>query len=153
MSLDKQIIDFNNMYGLPCYDAPGTELTAEGLHYRLNKFYGILLEELQEVEDIESEIGYTTKADVLTSMADWLGDIMVYCASEMRKFGIPAEQVLDIIMQSNMSKLGEDGKPIIDGRGKVLKGPGYWKPEPMIKALILKASPHLGDEKFESSRA
>ena len=153
MSLDKQITEFNNMYGLPCPSVPGTEMTSEALNYRLNRFYSILLEELQEVEDIEANISYSSKADVLTELADWLGDIMVYCASEMRKFGIPAEEVLDIIMKSNMSKLGEDGKPIIDGRGKVLKGPGYWKPEPMIKALILAKSPHLANEKFESYRS
>jgi predicted HAD superfamily Cof-like phosphohydrolase len=44
---------------------------------------------------------------------------------------------LGIIMASNMSKLGPDGKPIYDERGKVLKGPNYWKPEPMIKRMIL----------------
>jgi hypothetical protein len=39
-------------------------------------------------------------------------------------------------MDSNTSKLGADGKPIYDERGKVMKGPGYWKPEPAIKELI-----------------
>ena len=39
-------------------------------------------------------------------------------------------------MASNMSKLGEDGKPIYDERGKVMKGPGYWQPEPMIERMI-----------------
>lgn len=38
-------------------------------------------------------------------------------------------------MQSNFSKLGADGKPIYDERGKVQKGQNYWKPEPKIKAL------------------
>ncbi len=39
-------------------------------------------------------------------------------------------------MQSNFSKLGADGKPIYDERGKVMKGPGYWQPEPKIRALL-----------------
>jgi len=39
-------------------------------------------------------------------------------------------------MESNMSKLGPDGKPIYDERGKVMKGPGYYKPEPAIKSYI-----------------
>jgi predicted HAD superfamily Cof-like phosphohydrolase len=39
-------------------------------------------------------------------------------------------------MASNMSKLGPDGKPIYDERGKVMKGPGYWKPEPMLLRYI-----------------
>jgi hypothetical protein len=35
-----------------------------------------------------------------------------------------------------MSKLGADGLPIYDERGKVLKGPGYWKPEPTISLML-----------------
>jgi predicted HAD superfamily Cof-like phosphohydrolase len=71
-------------------------------------------------------------------LADLLGDIQVYCASEMAKFGLPLDEVLAIIMRSNFSKLGADGKPIYDERGKVQKGPNYWKwkPEPKIKELL-----------------
>jgi len=69
-----------------------------------------------------------------------LGDIQVYCASEMAKFGLPLDQILGIIMQSNLSKLGADGQPIYDERGKVQKGPGYWKPEPAILTLLKTAS-------------
>ena len=69
-------------------------------------------------------------------LADLLGDLQVYCASEMTKFGLPLDGVLDVIMQSNFSKLGADGKPIYDERGKVLKGPNYWKPEPKIHQLL-----------------
>jgi predicted HAD superfamily Cof-like phosphohydrolase len=74
--------------------------------------------------------------EILADLADWLGDIMVYCASEMRKYGLRSNDILGIIMASNFSKLGLDGKPIYDERGKVLKGPGYWKPEPMIRRLL-----------------
>ena len=74
--------------------------------------------------------------EALTMLADLLGDIQVYCASEMSKFGLPLDDVLGIIMQSNFSKLGADGNPIYDERGKVQKGPNYWKPEPKIQALL-----------------
>jgi predicted HAD superfamily Cof-like phosphohydrolase len=73
-------------------------------------------------------------------MADLLGDVIVYCRSEALKYGLPLEDVLDIIMDSNESKLGADGKPIYDANGKFLKGPDYWKPEPKIKALLEKAA-------------
>ena len=46
------------------------------------------------------------------------------------------EAVLQIIMDSNASKLGADGKPIYDANGKFLKGPNYWKPEPKIRELL-----------------
>ena len=75
-------------------------------------------------------------ADVLVAIADLLGDVIVYCRSEALKYGLPLEEVLDVIMDSNESKLGADGKPIYDGNGKFLKGPNYWKPEPRIKALL-----------------
>jgi predicted HAD superfamily Cof-like phosphohydrolase len=46
------------------------------------------------------------------------------------------KKVLEIIMDSNMSKLGSDGQPIYDSVGKVIKGPNYWKPEPKLQAYI-----------------
>ena len=75
-------------------------------------------------------------ADIAVALADLLGDIMVYCRSEALKYGLPLEEVLDVIMDSNESKLGPDGNPIYDANGKFLKGPNYWKPEPRIKALL-----------------
>jgi predicted HAD superfamily Cof-like phosphohydrolase len=70
------------------------------------------------------------------ALADLLGDLIVYCASEARRWGIPLEPVLNTIMESNFSKLGADGQPLYDERGKVLKGPNYWKPEPKIEELL-----------------
>lgn len=78
-----------------------------------------------------------TEIDVKVAIADLLGDVIVYCRSEALKYGLPLEKVLDIIMDSNESKLGADGKPIYDENGKFLKGPNYWKPEPKIKSLLL----------------
>ena len=129
----QDIEKFNEMYRLPSPPVPS--LT----HERLGSFYRILGEELEEVSDIIlslEEDGKIKHSEILTDIADWLGDIVVYCVSEMRRYGLKPEKVLGIIMQSNFSKLGEDGKPIYDERGKVLKGPGYWKPEPQIKAYI-----------------
>jgi len=74
--------------------------------------------------------------DIAVAVADLLGDIIVYCRSEALKYGLPLEEVLDVIMDSNESKLGADGKPVYDANGKFLKGPDYWKPEPRIKTLL-----------------
>lgn len=57
--------------------------------------------------------------ECLTDIADWLGDIIVYCRSEAMKFGIPLEQVLEAIMGSNFSKVG--AVPQYDANGKVMK--------------------------------
>ena len=79
---------------------------------------------------------YEPAGDQPTAIADLLGDVIVYCRSEALKYGLPLEDVLDVIMDSNESKLGADGNPIYDANGKFLKGPNYWKPEPRIKALL-----------------
>jgi len=137
MKFTAAIKAFNTMYGLPVAAKP--TLTAVGnAAARLKSFKKILLDEVEEVEDIFDVLtlqSVPTEA-ALAMIADWLGDLQVYCASEMLKFGLPNEVVLAIIMESNLSKLGTDGKPIYDEHGKVLKGPNYWKPEPALEAAI-----------------
>lgn len=134
----KDIEQFNKMYGLPVNDVPTTLFaTRAELIERLSAFKNILDEELDEMNEIVQKIRAGDEpADVLTHLADLLGDIQVYCASEMMKFGLDNDLVLATIMASNMSKLGADGQPIYDDRGKVMKGPNYWKPEPMIRRAI-----------------
>ena len=132
----KDIEKFNGIYKLPVNKTPTTEIGVP-LVDRLKAFKDILMEEVHEIDEIiEAQQGGKTELEVLTMLADLLGDVQVYCASEMAKFGLPLDEVLAIIMQSNFSKLGADGKPIYDERGKVMKGPGYWKPEPKIQALL-----------------
>jgi hypothetical protein len=72
----------------------------------------------------------------LTSVADLLADIIVYCVSEMRKFGLPPAAIMAIVMESNRSKLQPDGSAKYDDNGKFLKGPNYFPPEPKLKELI-----------------
>lgn len=153
-SFEAQILFFNGMYGLAVAPYPGLATQAqdlvdqkkipegalytEGASYRLAQFKNILLEEIKEVDDILMKLAdpATDELDILTDMADWLGDIQVYCASEMVRFGIPIKETTDIIMESNFSKLGANGEPIYDERGKVLKGPNYWKPELQIRNML-----------------
>ena len=135
-AFSEDIKRFNAMYALPLNDKPTLDIGVP-VADRLRAFKSILGEELDEIDEI---VAATEKGapslEVLTMLADLLGDIQVYCASEMRKFGLPQDEVLSIIMQSNFSKLGPDGKPIYDERGKVQKGPGYWKPEPKIQDML-----------------
>lgn len=133
-SFAKRIAAMNSMYKLPAQLTP--VLPADPVD-RLSKFKTTLLDEVNEIDDII--LACESKADpvdVLVAVADLLGDIIVYCRSEALKFGIPLEDVLGVIMDSNESKLGADGKPIYDANGKFLKGPNYWKPEPTIKELL-----------------
>lgn len=144
---DEEVKLFNAMYMLPTLDSPGipfvgnSEKTARQMFAeRLADFKDILREELDKVDEIIRRVEVGDPPDeVLTELADWLGDIQVYCASEMRKFGLDNSVILGIIMASNRSKLWPDGRPIFDARGKVMKGPDYWKPEPMIRKYIVAA--------------
>jgi predicted HAD superfamily Cof-like phosphohydrolase len=129
---------FNEIYKLPANKKP-TLLSVE----RLENFKAILLEEINEIDEIveaykQSRENLTDeqKLELLTMLSDWLGDMVVYITSEATKHGLDLNKTLEIIMESNFSKLGKDGKPIYDERGKVMKGPDYWKPEPKIKELL-----------------
>lgn len=157
-SFESKIYYFNGLYKLPLASYPcikvetdyqatrlqDTDPLQDGrelLVRRLTAFKDILSEECTEIndviKDVEDQDSTNGEIEFLTNMADLLGDVVVYCRSEAARYGIPLEEVLSIIMDSNFSKLGEDGKPIYDERGKVMKGPNYWKPEPKIKELLL----------------
>ena len=124
----------NSMYKLPANDHPSLP---PNVAERLVKFKATLLDEVHEIDEIVQLAQNGAAAmDIAVAIADLLGDITVYCRSEALKYGLPLEEVLDLIMDSNESKLDANGNPIYDANGKFLKGPGYWKPEPRIKALL-----------------
>lgn len=129
---------FNNMYKLPISMTPALL----GVK-RLKDFRRTFQEEVNELTAIIDNYDLIIKLpdeeqelDLLTDLSDWFGDIIVYIYSEALKHGIPIERVLEIIMKSNFSKLGEDGEPMYDNNGKVMRGPNYYKPEPQIKELL-----------------
>ena len=110
--------------------------------------YGVAYSELEQIETAIMSIG-----DGMTQMVDYhetllvgqpsakrmakfLSAIIARCFHEAEHFGFNLYDTLEIVMDSNMSKLGADGQPIYDERGKVQKGPGYWKPEPKIREYI-----------------
>ena len=128
---------FNDIYKLPSHDSLKLPDAS-----RITNFMDILREEVEEgqeiVEMFEASASKGRDQEILTALSDWLGDIIVYAASEARRAGIPLPEVLKIIMDSNFSKLDENGNPIYDERGKVMKGPSYWKPEPKISEIVQK---------------
>ncbi|MCM4168713.1 Phosphoribosyl-ATP pyrophosphatase [Arenibacter antarcticus] len=67
----------------------------------------------------------------IVEVADALGDMLYILCGTILEHGMQykIEEVFEEIQRSNMSKLGEDGRPILREDGKVLKGPNYFKPE------------------------
>ena len=81
----------------------------------------LIIEELNELKD-------AIKNNDLVETADALTDILYVTYGAGQAFGINLDKCFEEVQNSNMSKLGEDGKPIYNENGKVLKGPNYFKP-------------------------
>ena len=65
----------------------------------------------------------------LLEVADALTDILYVTYGAGHAFGIDLDKCFDEVQNSNMSKLDENGKPIFNDAGKVMKGPNYFKPD------------------------
>ena len=78
----------------------------------------------EELEEFKEAI----KNNDLKEVADALTDILYVTYGAGHAFGINLDKCFDEVQQSNMSKLSEDGKPIYNESGKVMKGPKYFKP-------------------------
>tara|TARA_B100001287_G_scaffold265427_1_gene258308 strand:+ start:381 stop:752 length:372 start_codon:yes stop_codon:yes gene_type:complete len=82
----------------------------------------LIKEELDELSD-------AMKKKDLIEVADALTDILYVTYGAGHALGINLDKCFDEVQSSNMSKLGRDGKPIYNEFGKVMKGPGYFKPD------------------------
>ena len=83
--------------------------------------YDLIEEERTELKDA------INKRDI-KEVADALTDILYVTYGAGHAFGINLDKCFNEVQNSNMSKLGEDGKPIYNEKGKVMKGPNYFKP-------------------------
>ena len=83
--------------------------------------YDLIKEELAELKDA------IEKKDI-KEVADALTDILYVTYGAGHAFGINLDECFKEVQSSNMSKLGDDGKPIYNDKGKVMKGPKYFKP-------------------------
>ena len=75
------------------------------------------------------ELNQAIKDKDIKEVADALTDILYVTYGAGHAFGIDLDKCFNEVQQSNMSKLGYDGKPIYNESGKVLKGPNYFKPD------------------------
>ena len=85
-------------------------------------------------EELDEFIEAISNKD-LKEAADALTDILYVTYGAGHAFGINLDNCFDEVQRSNMSKLGNDGKPIYNENGKVMKGPNYFKPD-LNKFLI-----------------
>ena len=83
--------------------------------------YDLINEELEELKEAIEKKNIKEVADALT-------DILYVTYGAGHAFGIDLDKCFAEVQNSNMSKLGKDGKPIYNEKGKVMKGPNYFKP-------------------------
>tara|TARA_B100001063_G_C16236760_1_gene298856 strand:+ start:53 stop:424 length:372 start_codon:yes stop_codon:yes gene_type:complete len=83
--------------------------------------YDLIKEELGELKEAIDQKDIKEVADALT-------DILYVTYGAGHAFGIDLDKCFEEVQNSNMSKLGPDGKPIYNDKGKVMKGPNYFKP-------------------------
>jgi predicted HAD superfamily Cof-like phosphohydrolase len=120
---------FHEAFGIENHTSPTTLLKEE--EYMLR--YNLLKEENEEYLQ-------ACKDQDLTEVADALGDQLYILCGTLLRHGMQnvIEEVFEEIHNSNMSKLGPDGKPIYREDGKVLKGADYFKPS--IKEILAKST-------------
>ncbi|WP_333810166.1 nucleoside triphosphate pyrophosphohydrolase family protein [Flavobacterium sp.] len=115
----KAVRIFHETYGLGVSEEMKADLGALKNELRFN----LMKEENEEyLEAVQNN-------DII-EVADALGDMLYILCGTILEHGLQhkIEEVFDEIQRSNMSKLGEDGKPIYREDGKVMKGPNYFKP-------------------------
>ena len=90
---------------------------------KINKLrIDLIKEELEELTE-------AMKNNDLLEVADALTDILYVTYGAGHAFGINLDKCFEEVQNSNMSKLDENGKPIYNESGKVMKGPNYFKPD------------------------
>ena len=94
------------------------ELSSEKIN---NLRVSLIKEELDELVE-------AIKNNDLKEAIDALTDILYVTYGAGHAFGVNLDKCFDEVQRSNMSKLGNDGKPIFNEKGKVMKGPNYFKP-------------------------
>ena len=121
----KHVEDFHNAFGLCVAKKPTIDLSKETIKLRFN----LMKEENEEYFE-------AAKRNDMVEVADALGDMLYILCGTILSHGMQDKihEIFEEIQTSNMSKLGDDGKPIYRKDGKVMKGPKYFKPN--IRAIL-----------------
>ena len=111
---------FHEVYNLSYKDSPIADIGIDKINLR----FKLMEEENQEYFE-------AAKNNDIVEVADALGDMLYILCGTIIEHGMQdkIEEIFDEIQKSNMSKLGQDGKPIYRNDGKVMKGPNYFKPK------------------------
>ena len=122
MSNFNKVKAFMNTYG---------QEVKEKAEFPENKIVRLRIDLIQEELN---ELKEAIKNKDIVEVADALTDILYVTYGAGHSFGVNLDQCFDEVQRSNMSKLGEDGNPIYNDSGKVMKGPNYFAPN--LKKIV-----------------
>ena len=114
--ITRYVREFHEVYGCPTRETPGIDVPEVDMRLAL-------------IDEEVGELRWALAAGDVVETADALADIAYVVFGAALTFGIDLDAVLAEVHRSNMSKLGLDGKPVYREDGKVLKGPGYFRPD------------------------
>lgn len=144
---DTCVVEFHEAFGAPVAWSPGVppvdrrKLRVALLLEEVREFAcasGFLVRQVERDGEVHFDLfefgsGLPDEAS-LVEAADALADIRYVTDGAALEWGIPLEKCLREVHRSNMSKLGEDGRPILRADGKVLKGPNFTLPD--LEAIL-----------------
>lgn len=133
-----QVRAFHQAYGLPVADRPVAHLDSQTVQLRQD----LIDEELAELRDAAA-------AGDIVEVADALADLVYIAYGTAWVYGIDLDAVLDEVHDSNMTKLGADGRPVRRADGKILKGPDFRQPD--IAAVLARTAAPAGSSPAGSS--
>lgn len=135
-----RVREFHQAFDHPLPESP-TVLTVERARLRLR----LIKEEFKEVDEeftallgllrMKDQLGKasgveTALHECMQRLMKELTDLVYVCEGAQLESGVDPDTAMDVVHESNMSKLGEDGKPMTDAGGKTMKGPNYRPVDP-----------------------
>lgn len=125
VSCEMMVSRFNTAMGSPV----GVNMTVDELMLRLDLIREEFEEFSQEVHSAAWRLSHSKPPDNMENLLKELADLQYVLSGFAVVFGLPLRPAFNRVHLSNMSKLGDDGKPVMRDDGKVMKGPNYKKPD------------------------
>lgn len=131
-SREDSLQEFHSAFGHPVDEV----MTVDGMELRRSLIVEEFTELMSEMSQVSIALarGRKPKLEVRENLLKELCDLQYVISGMAVAFGLPLQVAFNRVHASNMSKLGEDGKPIYREDGKVLKGPNYEPPD--LKDLV-----------------
>ena len=131
-SREDSLEEFHKAFGHPVDEV----MTVDGMELRRSLIVEEFTELMSEISHVSIALarGRKPKLEVKENLLKELCDLQYVISGMAVAFGLPLQVAFNRVHASNMSKLGEDGKPIYREDGKVLKGPNYEPPD--LKDLV-----------------